>query len=62
MVVTVQDRYEGDKSYRSDGRKRAWQGPLAVLVDEGTHHGCELVAAALRDGLEVPVLGAHGAG
>lgn len=56
-VVTVTDRHDGDKAYRADGRRLAWQGPLAVLVDEGTARTCELLAAALRDRLEVPLLG-----
>jgi carboxyl-terminal processing protease len=57
VVVTVQDRYDGDKAYRTDGRKRAWNGPLAVLVDRGTSHGCELLTAALRDGLGAAIVG-----
>jgi len=57
VVVTVADRHEGDKAYRSDGRKRAWSGPLAVLVDESTSRSCEMVAAALRDDLGAPILG-----
>ncbi|HYV85213.1 MAG TPA: S41 family peptidase [Patescibacteria group bacterium] len=57
VVVKVEDRYEGDKTYRTDGRKRAWNGPLAVLVDRGTSHGCELLTAALRDGLGAAIVG-----
>jgi carboxyl-terminal processing protease len=57
VVVTVADRFDGDKAYRSDGRKRAWDGPLAVLVDRGTSRGCELLTAALRDGLGAAVVG-----
>jgi carboxyl-terminal processing protease len=56
-VVTVTDRYDGDKAYRSDGRRQAWDRPMAVLVDEGTARTCEALAAALRDGLGVPVVG-----
>jgi len=57
VIVTVADRQEGDKAYRADGRRRAWDGPLAVLVDEGTSRGCEALAAALRDGLGAAVVG-----
>jgi carboxyl-terminal processing protease len=57
VIVTVSDRQEGDRAYRADGRRRAWNGPLAVLVDEGTSRGCEALAAALRDGLGAAVLG-----
>jgi carboxyl-terminal processing protease len=57
VVVTVADRHDGDKAYRTDGRKRSWSGPLVVLVDEGTSRSCEVVTAALRDGLGTPVLG-----
>ena len=56
-VVTVADRYEGDKAFRADGRRNAWRGPLAVLVDEGTARTCEVLAAALRDATGTPVLG-----
>lgn len=56
-IVTVTDRHDGDKAFRADGRRRAWTGPLAVLVDEGTARTCELLAAALRDRLDVPLLG-----
>lgn len=57
IVVTVADRHEGDRAYRTDGRKRAWNGPLAVLVDEGTSRTCEVLAAALHDGLGAAVVG-----
>ena len=56
-IVTVTDRYKGDKSYRADGRKIAWENPVAVLVDEGTAGTCELFAAALRDVIGSPLLG-----
>ena len=57
VVVTVADRHDGDKAYRTDGRKRSWSGPMVVLVDEGTNRTCEVVTAALRDGLGTPVVG-----
>jgi len=57
VVVTVVDRHDGDKAYRADGRKRSWSGPMVVLVDEGTSRTCEVVTAALRDGLGTPVVG-----
>ncbi len=56
-IVTIADRYEGDKAYRADGRRVAWDRPLAVLVDEGTAGTCEALAAALQDGMGVPILG-----
>jgi carboxyl-terminal processing protease len=56
-IVSVTDRYEGDKAYRADGRRLAWERPLVVLVDEGTAGVCEVLAAALHDALDVPVLG-----
>jgi carboxyl-terminal processing protease len=56
-IVTVTDRYEGDKSFQADGRKLAWERPLVVLMDEGTAGTCELLAAALRDVLGTPLLG-----
>jgi len=57
VVVTVADRHDGDKAFRTDGRKRSWSGPMVVLVDEGTSRSCEVVTAALRDGLGTPVVG-----
>ncbi len=57
IIVTVADRQDGDKAFRADGRRLAWDGPLAVLVDEGTARTCEVLAASLRDGPGVPVLG-----
>ena len=56
-IVTVTDRYEGDKSYRADGRRVAWEGPVAVLVDAGTAGVCEALAAALRDDRDATILG-----
>jgi carboxyl-terminal processing protease len=56
-IVTVTDRHDGDKAFRADGRRLAWEGPLAILVDEGTARTCEVLAAALRDRLDVPLLG-----
>jgi carboxyl-terminal processing protease len=56
-VVSVTDRYEGDKSFRADGRRQAWANPVAVLVDPGTAGVCEVLAAALRDDRDAPILG-----
>jgi carboxyl-terminal processing protease len=56
-IVTVTDRYEGDKSFKSDGRRLAWNGPVAILADPGTAGVCEVLAAALRDDLGASILG-----
>jgi carboxyl-terminal processing protease len=56
-VVTVTDRYDGDKIYRPDGRRIAWDQPLVVLADEATSDACEVVVAALHEGLGVPLVG-----
>jgi carboxyl-terminal processing protease len=56
-VVTVTDRYEGDKTYQADGRRQAWSQPLAILVDEGTARTCEVIAAGLRDAAGTPIVG-----
>ncbi len=56
-IVTVGDRYEGDKAFRSDGRKVAWDRQVVVLVDEGTARTCEVLAAALRDDLDTAIVG-----
>ncbi len=56
-IVSITDRYEGDKSFRADGRRLAWTGPVAVLLDQGTSGTCEVLAAALRDDVGASVLG-----
>ncbi len=56
-IVTATDRYESDLSYRADGRRNAWDRPVAVLVDEGTAGACEVLAAALRDDIGAPIVG-----
>jgi carboxyl-terminal processing protease len=56
-IVTVTDPHAGDKAYKADGRRLAWNGPLALLVDEGTSRACEVLTAALRDRIEAPILG-----
>jgi carboxyl-terminal processing protease len=56
-VVTVNDRHEGDRAYRTDGRKIAWERPVVVLVDEATAGVCEVLVAALRDARGTPVIG-----
>ena len=58
IVVTVTDRYDGDKAYRTDGRRVAWDdAPLTVLIDGGTARTCEVLAAALRDELDTSLVG-----
>ena len=56
-IVTVTDRYDGDKAYKADGRRRVWAGPLVVLVNEGTSGACEVLAAALHDDRSAPIVG-----
>jgi len=56
-IVQVMDRYDGDKAYTADGRRLAWDGPVAVLTDSGTAGACEVLAAALRDDRQAPLLG-----
>jgi carboxyl-terminal processing protease len=57
VIVSVTDRFDGDKAYRADGRRRAWSGPLALLVDGGTSRGCEALTAGLRDAAGAAILG-----
>ena len=57
VIVTVNDRHDGDKAYLADGRRRVWSGPMAVLVNGGTSRGCEMLTAALRDSAGAPILG-----
>jgi len=56
-IVTMTDRYEGDRSFKADGRRLAWSGPVAILTDTGTAGVCEVLAAALRDDLGASILG-----
>ncbi len=56
-IVRVTYQYEGDRDYRADGRRLAWDRPMAMLVDEGTARTCEVLTAALRDGLQTPIVG-----
>lgn len=56
-VVTIADRYDGDKTFRADGRRIAWDQPLVILADGGTADACEVLVGALRDGLGAPLLG-----
>ncbi len=56
-IVTLSDRHEGDKAYKADGRKIAWDKPMTLLVDEGTARSCEILTASLRDNLGTPVVG-----
>lgn len=57
VIVTINDRFDGDKAYRSDGRRRVWEGPMALLVNGGTSRGCEVLTASLRDAAGAPVVG-----
>jgi carboxyl-terminal processing protease len=43
----------------ADAAHTAWSGPLVVLVDAGTAGPGEIVAAALADTAEVPLVGEH---
>jgi carboxyl-terminal processing protease len=56
-IVTLNDRHEGDKSYKADGRRIAWDRPMTLLVDQGTARTCEVLAASLRDNLGTPIVG-----
>ena len=45
--------------FEADPERSAWDGPLVVLVDSGTSGPGEIVAAALADAAQVPLVGEH---
>ena len=45
--------------FEADPERSAWDGPLVVLVDSGTSGPGEIVAAALADTAQVPLVGEH---
>jgi carboxyl-terminal processing protease len=48
-IVTIADRKAGSKELDAPSGRRAWKGPVVVLVGMGTAGPAEALAAALRD-------------
>ncbi|HEC93346.1 MAG TPA: S41 family peptidase [Candidatus Atribacteria bacterium] len=59
QVVVWQDWGEGKKrkAFRSKGPSKFSQYPTLVLINEGSASGAEILAGALRDNRQVPLIG-----
>jgi carboxyl-terminal processing protease len=60
-VVSTKSRSQGEQSYETDGERRS-KLPLVVLVDGGTASAAEILAAALADDGDAPVVGTRSFG
>jgi carboxyl-terminal processing protease len=59
LVARLVGRRVSDTLLEADAARRAWEGPLAVLISNGTAGPGEIVAAALADSIETPLVGQH---
>jgi carboxyl-terminal processing protease len=59
LVATRVGRRVNETRLEADPARRAWEGPLVVLVDSGTSGPGEIVAAALAETAETPLVGEH---
>lgn len=59
LVARLVGRRVSDTLLEADATRRAWEGPLAVLVNNGTAGAGEIVAAALADSIQTPLVGQH---
>ncbi len=60
-VVSTKSRSQGEKSYETSGERHS-KLPLVVLIDGGTASAAEILAAALADDGEAPVVGTRSFG
>lgn len=56
VVVTTRSRSEGDREYEALGG-RVEPGPMVVLIDRNTASAGEILAAALHESLDAPLVG-----
>jgi carboxyl-terminal processing protease len=59
LVATQVGRRVNEARLEADPTRRAWDGPLVVLVNSGTAGPGEIAAAALADTAEAPLVGEH---
>ena len=59
VVARLVGRRMSDTVMEADATRRAWEGPLVVLINNGTSGPGEIVAAALADSLQTPLVGEH---
>ncbi len=59
LVATRVGRRVNETRLEADPARRAWDGPLVVLVNSGTSGPGEIVAAALAETAEAPLVGEH---
>ena len=58
-MVKLVDRRSDERLTEADPRRSAWNGPLAVVVDNGTAGPGGIVAAALLDASRAKLVGGH---
>lgn len=61
VVVTTRSRSQGSSVHETAGDP-VWQPPLVVLIDRGTASAAEILAAALADNADAPVVGTRSFG
>lgn len=60
-VVSTRSRTQGESVYETQGGNLP-RGPMVVLIDRGTASAAEILAAALADDADVPVVGTRSFG
>jgi len=59
VVARLVGRRMSDTVMEADPDRRAWEGPLVALINNGTSGPGEIVAAALADSIQTPLVGEH---
>jgi carboxyl-terminal processing protease len=61
VVVKTESRSQGDSVHKTESSP-IWRGPLLVLIDRGTASAAEILAAALADNYDAPIVGTRSFG
>jgi carboxyl-terminal processing protease len=56
-IARLAERHAQEQALSADPRRSVWQGPLAVLIDNGTAGPAEIVAAALSEAGRATLVG-----